>query len=108
MLRPADICVLQRPLCISRHDQELKQGGHEPLLDLSIRVGREGTGRRARHYVASERMMAYQVNARIAWYRSLWARRTELTNALYARMMNLPRLDVAQPAQAAYELRPLP
>ncbi|HLJ06299.1 MAG TPA: methyltransferase domain-containing protein [Acetobacteraceae bacterium] len=65
-------------------------------------------GDAARHYIASERMMAYQVNARIAWYRSLWARRAELTNALYARMMNLPRLDVAKPPQAAYELRPLP
>ncbi|HTI82924.1 MAG TPA: methyltransferase domain-containing protein [Acetobacteraceae bacterium] len=65
-------------------------------------------GDAARHYVASERMMAYQVNARIAWYRSLWARREELTNALYARMMNLPELSLAKPAQDAYELRPLP
>lgn len=65
-------------------------------------------GDAARHYVASERMMAYQVNARIAWYRSLWARRVELTNALYARMMNLPELSLAKPAQDAYELRPLP
>jgi SAM-dependent methyltransferase len=65
-------------------------------------------GEAARHYVASERMMAYQVNARVAWYRSLWARRVELTNALYARMMNLPELSLAKPAQGAYELRPLP
>jgi SAM-dependent methyltransferase len=65
-------------------------------------------GDAARHYVASERMMAYQVNARIAWYRSLWARRVELTNALYARMMNLPELSLEKPAQDAYELRPLP
>jgi len=65
-------------------------------------------GDAARHYVANERMMAYQVNARIAWYRSLWARRVELTNALYARMMNLPDLSLAKPAQGAYELRPLP
>ncbi len=65
-------------------------------------------GDAARHYVASERMMAYQVNARIAWYRSLWARRVELTNALYARMMNLPELSLAKPSQDAYELRPLP
>ena len=45
-------------------------------------------------------MMAYQVSARIAWYRSLWARRVELTNALYARMMGLPdRWAPAEPAQ---------
>ena len=37
-------------------------------------------------------MLAYQVAQRIAWYRSLWARRVELTNALYARLMELPQL----------------
>jgi SAM-dependent methyltransferase len=47
-------------------------------------------GNAARRYVANERMLAYQVADRIAWYRSLWARRNELTNALYARLMDLP------------------
>jgi hypothetical protein len=36
--------------------------------------------------------MAYQVAQRIAWYRSLWARRVELTNALHARMTKLPQI----------------
>ncbi len=40
----------------------------------------------ARHYVAQERMLAYQVAARTAWYRSLWERREELTAALKARV----------------------
>ena len=51
-----------------------------------------GLGDAARSYVAGERMLAYQVAQRIAWYRSLWARRVQLTNALYARVMELPQL----------------
>jgi glycosyltransferase involved in cell wall biosynthesis len=51
----------------------------------------------ARQYVAAERMLAYQVAPRIAWYRSLWARRAELSNALYARLMNVPQLAGAVP-----------
>jgi len=43
-------------------------------------------GDAARAYVAAERMLAYQVAPRIAWYRSLWARRDLLTAALTARM----------------------
>jgi len=54
-----------------------------------------GLGDAARQYVATERMLAYQVAPRIAWYRSLWARRAELSNALYARLMNLPQLAAA-------------
>jgi glycosyltransferase involved in cell wall biosynthesis len=52
----------------------------------------QGLGNAARSYVAGERMLAYQVAQRIAWYRSLWARRVELTDALHARMPNLPRI----------------
>jgi glycosyltransferase involved in cell wall biosynthesis len=37
-------------------------------------------------YVAAERMLAYQVAPRIAWYRSLWERRDELEQARVARM----------------------
>jgi SAM-dependent methyltransferase len=40
----------------------------------------------ARAYVAAERMAAYQVEARLAWYRSLWARRDALNAALRARV----------------------
>jgi SAM-dependent methyltransferase len=43
-------------------------------------------GDNARAYVANERMMAYQVASRLAWYRSLWARREALTEALRTRM----------------------
>ena len=51
-----------------------------------------GLGDAARSYVAGERMLAYQVAQRIAWYRSLWARRVQLTSGLYSRMMELPQL----------------
>jgi hypothetical protein len=40
----------------------------------------------ARHYVAQERMLAYQVAQRSAWYRSLWERREGLNGALRARI----------------------
>lgn len=43
-------------------------------------------GDAARAYVSEERMLAYQVAPRLAWYRSLWARREALTAALNARM----------------------
>lgn len=45
----------------------------------------------ARHYVATERMLAYQVAQRVAWYRSLWARRQELTSALHTRLAQMPQ-----------------
>ncbi len=40
----------------------------------------------ARQYVARERMLAYQIAARDAWYRSLWQRREALRAALQARL----------------------
>jgi 2-polyprenyl-3-methyl-5-hydroxy-6-metoxy-1,4-benzoquinol methylase len=40
----------------------------------------------ARAYVAAERMLAYQVVARTAWYRDLWDRREALNEALRARV----------------------
>jgi SAM-dependent methyltransferase len=46
-------------------------------------------GDKARRYVAGNRMLAYQVGPRIAWYRSLWNRREELTAALHERMASL-------------------
>jgi SAM-dependent methyltransferase len=57
-----------------------------------------GLGDAARHYVASERMLAYQVAPRIAWYRSLWARRAELNSALHARLTDVPQLAGATEA----------
>ncbi|WP_428539381.1 methyltransferase [Rhodopila sp.] len=44
-------------------------------------------GDAARRYVSDERMLAYQVAPRIAWYRSLWARREMLGEARRQRMM---------------------
>jgi glycosyltransferase involved in cell wall biosynthesis len=49
--------------------------------DLARDLGDAG-----RRQVADHRMLAYQVAPRIAWYRSLWARREVLTRALQARM----------------------
>jgi glycosyltransferase involved in cell wall biosynthesis len=46
-------------------------------------------GDAARQYIADERMLAYQVGQRITWYRSLWARRDELTRSLQARLADL-------------------
>ncbi|MGO9816521.1 MAG: methyltransferase domain-containing protein [Acidocella sp.] len=43
----------------------------------------------ARAYVAGNRMLAYQVDARSAWYRGLWERRDELNAALKARVPEL-------------------
>ncbi len=43
----------------------------------------------ARAYVAARRMLAYQVEARTNWYRSLWARREQLNAALQARVPEL-------------------
>jgi hypothetical protein len=40
----------------------------------------------AREYVKRERMLAYQVAARVAWYRSLWERREDLTAKLRERV----------------------
>ena len=48
-------------------------------------------GEAARTYVIEERMLAYQVASRIAWYRSLWARRDTLTAALRARLAAMPQ-----------------
>jgi glycosyltransferase involved in cell wall biosynthesis len=63
-----------------------------------------GLGDAARHHVAGERMIAYQVAPRIAWYRSLWARRAELNGALHARLTNVPQFT----AGAAAEVGTLP
>jgi SAM-dependent methyltransferase len=54
------------------------------LIAMPDMARRLGDG--ARTYVATERMLAYQVAPRIAWYRSLWDRREELERARLARM----------------------
>ncbi|MGE0225888.1 MAG: methyltransferase domain-containing protein [Acetobacteraceae bacterium] len=51
------------------------------MPDLARQIGDA-----ARRYVSEERMLAYQVAPRIAWYRSLWARRESLTSAIDERL----------------------
>lgn len=46
-------------------------------------------GDAARTYVSANRMIAYQVADRLGWYRELWERRAELTEALYRRVPEL-------------------
>ena len=56
-------------------------------------------GDAARRYVAAERMLAYQVSQRTAWYRSLWERRAELNEALAARLADVPGIvQASKPA----------
>jgi SAM-dependent methyltransferase len=61
---------------------------HERLLRLVAMPDlAQAMGDAARRYVETERMLAYQVSQRIAWYRDLWDRRQELTAALLGRLM---------------------
>jgi SAM-dependent methyltransferase len=53
--------------------------------DLALELGSN-----ARRMVSQRRMLADQVQPRIAWYRDLWERRAELTEALRARIEGLP------------------
>lgn len=66
---------------------------HDPdqlRLALMRLIALPGLARRAadeaRAYVTRERMMAYQVSARAAWYRSLWERRASLEQARRVRL----------------------
>ena len=71
-----------------RDPQELR----ERLIRLiaSPETGRT-IGDAARAYVTAERMLAYQVARRNAWYHSLWNRRQTLTDAVLARVPQLVR-----------------
>ncbi len=53
--------------------------------DLALELGNN-----ARRMVSETRMLADQVQPRLAWYRDLWERRAELTEALRARIEGLP------------------
>lgn len=59
------------------------------LRILAYPEAARGIADAARAYVAQHRMLAYQVSARTDWYRSLWARRTELNEALKQRVPEL-------------------
>jgi glycosyltransferase involved in cell wall biosynthesis len=68
----------------------LFRDGEELRARLLRLIAMPDTARRlgdtARAYVAAERMLAYQVAPRIAWYRSLWERREDLERARVARL----------------------
>jgi glycosyltransferase involved in cell wall biosynthesis len=66
------------------------------LYLLSNREAAIKIGETARAWVAENRMLAYQLDQRVAWYRSIWARREALHKALLER---LPQLG--EPAAAA-------
>jgi SAM-dependent methyltransferase len=57
------------------------------IPDLALELGNN-----ARRMVSQHRMLADQVQPRIAWYRDLWERRAELTEALRARIEGRPSL----------------
>jgi SAM-dependent methyltransferase/glycosyltransferase involved in cell wall biosynthesis len=58
-------------------------------------------GDAARAYVEADRMLAYQVAPRIAWYRDLWERRSALNEALLARLVAMRDQADAMPAESA-------
>lgn len=71
---------------IFRSDSDL----YEKIIRLVTAPGLGVTiGNAARQSIAQTRMDAYGVAGRIAWYRSLLARRDELTRALYERVPEL-------------------
>jgi glycosyltransferase involved in cell wall biosynthesis len=79
-----------------RNEQELLR----QLLWLAINPRAVAIADAARHWVAEHRMLASQTKPRLDWYRSLLARRTELTAALHRRAPELggaPRAFVAAP-----------
>jgi glycosyltransferase involved in cell wall biosynthesis len=60
---------------------------HAKLLRLVALPGlARDLGDAGREHIAGTRMLAYQVAPRIAWYRSLWARREALNEALNVRL----------------------
>jgi len=62
-------------------------------------------GENARAYISRERMLAYQIAPRVAWYRSLWARRDELNSALNARLAEPIPGTPPEPASVGQEVR---
>jgi glycosyltransferase involved in cell wall biosynthesis len=73
---------------------------HERLLRLVAMPDLARTiGDAARAYVTRERMLAYQVADRIAWYRDLWDRRDALKAALLARLLDMRTKGDAAPRE---------
>jgi SAM-dependent methyltransferase len=68
--------------------------GPQGLYDRLMQVvadpdGARAMAERARTDIAGHRMLAYQMPARVKWYRDLWARRAELHQALLRRVPEL-------------------
>ena len=57
--------------------------------DMALRIATE-----ARAHIAANRMLAYQMTRRIAWYHSLWDRREALHAALLQRLPQLAEAEV--------------
>jgi SAM-dependent methyltransferase len=62
---------------------------HKLMLLLANPASARQMADAAREHVKRHRMMAFQISRRAAWYRSLWARRQELHEALLARVPEL-------------------
>jgi len=69
-----------------RNPEELERGLLRLVADFGLA---RSLGDAARAWVAEHRMLAYQIGQRVAWYRSLWSRREELTEALIRRVPQL-------------------
>jgi glycosyltransferase involved in cell wall biosynthesis len=80
----ADSIVDGQTGLVFRNPQELQD---KLLRMVAMPELARSIGDRSRQYVATQRMLAYQVAPRIRWYRSLWARREALTDALRARLI---------------------
>jgi hypothetical protein len=82
---------------IFRDPSELRQRLARLVADPAMA---RGLADAARAQVAGTRMLAYQIAARERWYRSLWARREELTRALFARVPELAETPAVLHANA--------
>ena len=82
----ADVIEDGRTGLIFRDAQELQQRLVRMIANPDFA---RGLADAARQYVTGHRMLAYQVEEREAWYRSLWARRDELNRALLERVPEL-------------------
>ena len=102
------VCALASPVVYAGSVEDGRTGllFHDPaelqkrLLHVLANPARgRAIGDAARAMVARQRMLARQVPQRLAWYRSLWARREELHRALLERVPELaaPPADPAAP-----------
>ena len=82
----ADVIEDGRTGLIFRDAQELQQRLARMIANPDYA---RGLADAARQYVTGHRMLAYQVEERAVWYRSLWARRDALNQELLERVPEL-------------------